>query len=73
MSTELRKCSRCHSTIHISYFGINKKKEPNKTCDNCRKTCNKKKEMEKLPESALQLIYEYDDTYKEKFKDVMTE
>ena len=73
MSTELRKCSRCHSTIHISYFGINKKKEPNKTCDNCRKTCNKKKEMEKLPESAKRLIYEYDDTYKEKFKDVMTE
>ena len=53
MSTELRKCSRCHSTIHISYFGVNKKKEPNKTCDNCRKTCNKnKKEMEKLPELA---------------------
>ena len=73
MSTELRKCSRCHSTIHISYFGVNKKKEPNKTCDNCRKTCNKKKEMEKLPESALRLIYEYDNTYKEKFKDVMLE
>ena len=37
------------------------------------KLVTKKKEMEKLPESALQLIYEYDDTYKEKFKDVMTE
>ena len=73
MSTELRKCSRCHSTIHISYFGVNKKKEPNKTCDNCRKTCNKKKEMEKLPDEAKRLIYEYDNTYREKFKDVMTE
>ena len=29
--------------------------------------------MEKLPESALRLIYEYDNTYKEKFKDVMWE
>ena len=29
--------------------------------------------MEKLPESALRLIYEYDDTYKEMFKDVMWE
>ena len=29
--------------------------------------------MEKIPESALRLIYEYDNTYKEKFKDVMTE
>ena len=37
MVAELRKCSRCHSTIDISYFGVNKKKEPYKTCDNCRK------------------------------------
>ena len=74
MSTELRKCSRCLSTIHISYFGVNKKKEPNKTCDNCRKTCNKnKKEMENLPDEAKRLIYEYDNTYREKFNVVMTE
>ena len=29
--------------------------------------------MDKLPELAKRLIYEYDDTYKEKFKDVMWE
>ena len=33
----LRKCSRCKSEIDISYFGMNRKKEPYKTCDNCRK------------------------------------
>ena len=32
----LMKCSRCKSEIDISYFGMNRKKEPYKTCDNCR-------------------------------------
>jgi len=32
----LRKCSRCKSEIDISYFGMNRKKEPYKTCDTCR-------------------------------------
>ena len=32
----LQKCSRCKSTIDISFFGMNRKKEPYKTCDNCR-------------------------------------
>ena len=32
----LRKCSRCKSEIDISYFGMSRKKEPYKTCDNCR-------------------------------------
>ena len=41
--TELRKCSRCKSEIDISYFGMNRKKEPYKTCDNCR---NKTKQMQ---------------------------
>ena len=34
--TELRKCSRCKSEIELNYFGINRKGEPYKTCDNCR-------------------------------------
>ena len=34
--TELRKCSRCRSEIKITYFGINRKGEPYKTCDKCR-------------------------------------
>ena len=38
----LRQCSRCKSNIDISYFGLNRKKEPYKTCDNCR---NKKKQI----------------------------
>ena len=32
----LRKCTRCKSEIDISYFGMSRKKEPYKTCDNCR-------------------------------------
>ena len=32
----LRKCSRCKSTIDISFFGLNRKTEPYKTCDKCR-------------------------------------
>ena len=32
----LRKCSRCKSEIDISFFGLNRKKQPCKTCDNCR-------------------------------------
>ena len=34
--SELRKCSRCRSEIELKYFGINRKGEPYKTCDNCR-------------------------------------
>ena len=33
--TELRKCSRCTSTIEIEYFSINREGEHNKTCVNC--------------------------------------
>ena len=36
------QCSRCKSIIDISFFGLNRKKEPYKTCDNCRNK-NKKK------------------------------
>ena len=32
----LRVCSRCKSNIDISYFGMSRKKEPYKTCNNCR-------------------------------------
>ena len=47
MMSNLCKCTRCKSTIDISYFGMNRKKEPYKTCDNCRnktkqtKSCNR--------------------------------
>ena len=37
----LRKCTRCKSEIDISYFGMSRKKEPYKTCDNCRAKKNK--------------------------------
>jgi hypothetical protein len=37
----LRQCSRCKSTIDISYFSINRKKEYYKTCDRCRSKRNK--------------------------------
>ena len=32
----LQKCSRCKSTIDISFFGLNRKKEPYNTCEKCR-------------------------------------
>ena len=44
----LRVCSRCKSNIDISFFGLSRKMEPYKTCDNCR---NKKKASEVTPES----------------------
>ena len=37
---ELRKCSRCTSTIEIKYFSVNRKGEYYKCCDNCRKKRN---------------------------------
>ena len=42
----LRKCSRCKSEIDISYFGMSRKKEPYKTCDNCRKKLSTTKQIE---------------------------
>ena len=32
----LQKCSRCKSEVDISYFGLNRKKQPYKTCEKCR-------------------------------------
>ncbi len=38
----LQKCSRCKSILDISYFGLNRKKQAYKTCQNCRnKNTNK--------------------------------
>ena len=39
-NNKLRTCSRCHSTKLESYFGINKKGELYKLCDNCRNKAN---------------------------------
>jgi len=33
---DLIKCSNCHSTCSIEYFGLNRKNEPYKTCEKCR-------------------------------------
>ena len=41
----LRTCSRCHSTIYISYFQLNRKKEYYKTCNSCRKVSMKSNKM----------------------------
>ena len=38
MMANLQKCTRCKSTIDISYFGMNGKTEPYKTWHNCRNT-----------------------------------
>lgn len=36
-SVELRKCTRCHSKIMLSYYSKNRKGLYFKTCDKCRK------------------------------------
>ena len=41
--TNLKRCSRCKSEIDISYLGMNRKKQPYETCDNCRSRTNKKR------------------------------
>ena len=46
----LRQCSRCKSNIDISYFGLNRKKEPYKTCDNCR---NKGRAYQQKPKKRM--------------------
>ena len=38
----LKTCSRCKSEVDRSYFGLNRKQEPYKTCVNCRSKTNKK-------------------------------
>lgn len=35
-STELKKCSRCHSKIMLVYYSKNRQNEYFKTCNNCR-------------------------------------
>ena len=34
---ELKQCSKCHSTILLKYFEVNRKGELFKTCNHCRK------------------------------------
>ena len=36
----LMKCSRCKSNVDVSYIGLNRKKKPYTTCDNCRNNKN---------------------------------
>ena len=48
----LQQCSRCKSTIDISFFGLNRKKEPYKTCDNCRNK-NKNRVNEKQEKDSV--------------------
>ena len=36
-ANELKQCTRCHSTILLKYFDINRKGEYYKTCNSCRK------------------------------------
>ena len=49
----LRKCTRCKSEIDVSYFGLNRKKELYKTCDNCR---NKNKQIIKQTHTDTNVI-----------------
>ena len=57
----LRTCSRCHSTIDISYFSMSRKKERYKTCDNCRK-------KPKIPEIKPYMYIEIDKELREEYE-----
>ena len=50
----LRKCSCCKSEIDISFFGVNRKKEPYKTCDTCRS--NKQKKRDALKRTDVDFV-----------------
>ena len=50
----LRKCSCCKSEIDISYFGINRQKEPYTTRDTCRS--NKQKKRDALKRTDVDFI-----------------
>ena len=43
----LQQCSRCKSTIDISYFGLNRKKNPYEMCDTCRNKHKQNNDNEK--------------------------
>ena len=49
----LQKCSRCKSTIDISFFGLNRKKEPYKTCEKCR---SKKKKPQPIKRTDIDFV-----------------
>ena len=43
----LQQCSRCKSTIDTSYFGLNRKKKPYKSCNSCRNKCKPNNDNDK--------------------------
>ena len=57
--SNLRTCSRCHSTMLLEFYDKNRKGEYFKLCNNCR---HKKKEYR---EENKEEISEYRDTHKE--------
>ena len=58
---ELRKCSRCTSTMELKYFLINRKGEHYKCCQNCNK---KRYDWNQKPE-----VKEYNKQYYEEHKE----
>ena len=56
IKTELKQCSRCHSTVTLEHYEKNRKGEWFKTCNNCR---NNKKEYRDNNKDKLKLYYEH--------------
>ena len=54
----LQKCSRCKSEVDVSFFGLNRKKQPYKTCETCRnkRPVIKHTDSVKTIQNALNLI-----------------
>ena len=54
----LQKCSRCKSEVDISYFGLNRKPQPYKTCETCRnnRSVIKQTDSANTIQNALTLI-----------------
>ena len=68
--SELKQCSRCHSTITLDHFGTNRKGELFKTCNNCRTKRNKYQQTynEQHKEKDQQCRREYAKEYRETHK-----
>lgn len=67
--SNLKTCSRCKSTIHESYFSMNRKKELYKTCDKCRNHKNKNNKNNEITQQHYEKVdKDMRELYEKEFK-----
>lgn len=72
--TDKKKCSRCKLEIDVSFFGVNKKKEQYKTCDNCRNKNSPSsiiRQVERLNITRTQNIHDVERINKSKIQETL--